>query len=262
MQTQTVTVRDGRFRVHLRTAGSGEPLLFLHGETGLREPDEALDRLAGRFTVYAPDHPGWGASEGLEHLDDILDLALFYYDLLDALGLESAHVVGHSLGGLVAAEMAALDRRYVRKLVLVDALGFWRDDVPVLDFFAAPPDELADALFHDKESPGAQRAQALPSAREELAEALIGRMQALAAAGKFIWPIPDKGLKRRIHRIQAPTLIVWGASDGVVPPVYAEEFRSRIPGSRVVILDRSGHLPMAEQPEEFAAVVTAFLQEE
>ncbi|HEY8490728.1 MAG TPA: alpha/beta hydrolase, partial [Dehalococcoidia bacterium] len=75
MQTQTVTVRDGRFRVHLRTAGSGEPLLFLHGETGLREPDEALDRLAGRFTVYAPDHPGWGASEGLEHLDDILDLA-------------------------------------------------------------------------------------------------------------------------------------------------------------------------------------------
>ena len=99
--------------------------------------DPYLDGLAERYRVFAPVHPGFGDSTGLEHIDDIIDLAIYYHDFMDELGLESAHVVGHSLGGMLAAEMAALDPRRVRKLVLCDPIGLWRDDAPVLDFFSA-----------------------------------------------------------------------------------------------------------------------------
>src|SRR5581483_2731416 len=210
MHETMIDVRDGVFRTRCYTAGSGRPLVFLHGAGGLRPDAPYLDELAQHFTVYAPEHPGWGASTGLEHLDDVRDLATYYQDLFDALGLEGPAVVGHSLGGMIAAELAAQCAHAVSRLVLVSPVGLWRDDAPVADFFTMSPDETAQAVWHDPAGALARRYSALPQDPEQLAGVLFERSRALAAAGKFLWPIPDKGLRKRLHRIKAPTLIVWG----------------------------------------------------
>ena len=260
MEPRDVSLRDGMFQTHLLQGGSGEPLLFLHGAGGLHE-GEYLDQLAERFTVYAPWHPGFGASEGSEHIDDIIDLALYCHDLMDELGLESAHVVGHSMGGMLAAELAALCPHRVRRLVLANPVGLWRDDEPVLDFFTLSPEQLLPYTWHDPESEAAKIAYPTPETKEERVEQAFQRIQALATASKFLWPIPDRGLRRRIHRIQSPTLIVWGESDRLVPPSYAEDFRSQIKDARVAMLPECGHQPMLEKRDEFVSLVAAFLEE-
>ncbi len=260
MESRVISLRDGMFKAHLSQGGSGEPLLFLHGSGGLHE-GEYLDLLAKDFTVYAPSHPGFGETEGLEHIDDIIDLALYYHDFMDAAGIESAHVVGHSLGGMLAAEIAALCPHRVRRLVLANPVGLWRDDAPVLDFFALPPDQLIPYIIHDPESEAVRAGMPTPDSPEAMVEALYQRTQSFTAAGKFLWPIPDKGLKRRIHRIQSPTLIIWGESDGLVPATYAEDFKSSIKGSRVAILPECAHMPMFEKRDEFVSLITEFLQE-
>jgi pimeloyl-ACP methyl ester carboxylesterase len=259
MEKRTLSVRDGTFSIELLQGGSGDPLLFLHGSGSLRE-GEYLDRLAERFTVYAPWHPGFGASTGLDEVDDVIDLALFYHDFMDEIGLASAHVVGHSLGGMLAAELAALCSHRVRRLVLSNPVGLWRDEEPVLDFFTVLPDQLVSYIVHDPQPEVLGRIFGTPQSADEMMEAMYQRLQSLTAAGKFLWPIPDRGLSKRIHRIQAPTLILWGESDGLVPASYAEDFRSSIRDSRVVILKECSHMPMFEKPDEFVSVVTEFLE--
>jgi pimeloyl-ACP methyl ester carboxylesterase len=258
MDKRMLSIRDGKFTAETYSAGKGEPLIFLHGSGGpLR--GAYLDMLAEKFMVYAPVHPGYGESEGFEHIEDIIDQALYYHDYMDALGIESAHIVGHSLGGMLAAEIAALCSHRVRKLVLSNAVGFWRDDAPVLDFFVVPPDQLAKATLHDPQSEAVQKAFPMPEGADAMIDAMYARIQSFTAAGKFLWPIPDRGLDRRIHRIQSPTLIIWGESDGLVPPSYAEDFRSNIKDARVVIMKEAAHMPMHEKPEEWVSLVTDFL---
>ena len=259
MEEKTLSVRNGMFNIQLRTEGSGDPLLFLHGAGGLRGWDPFLAELAKSFTVYAPSHPGFESSSGLDEIDDVIDLVVYYNDFLDAVGLESAHIVGHSLGGMFAAELAALSPQRARKLVLVNAVGLWIDANPVADFFAMTPAELAVALWHNPESDAAKAMFAVPEDEQEQLEAFLLRSQHLATAGKFMWPIPDKGLKKRIHRISAPTHIIWGQSDGLTPVAYAQEFQSHIPGSQVTILQGCAHLPMYEDPEGFVQTVSGFL---
>ena len=260
MEAHEVSVRDGMFTARVLRGGSGEPLLFLHGAGGLRE-GEYLELLAQRYDVLAPEHPGFGQSQGGDEIVDIIDLALYYHDLLDELGIESAHVVGHSMGGMLAAELASLCPHRVRRLVLANPVGFWRDEEPVLDFFTLSPDHLMPYIWHDPDSEAARSAYPVPQTDEERAEMVYQRTQAYATASKFLWPIPDRGLSRRIHRIQAPTLILWGESDGLVPASYAEDFRTRIRDARVVILPECGHLPMFERRDEFVALVSEFLAE-
>lgn len=259
MEEKTVTVRHGMFTTKLRTDGSGAPLLFLHGADGLRGWEPFLATLATQFTVYAPAHPGFETSTGLEHIDDIIDLVVYYNDLLDALHLGSVHVVGHSLGGMIGAELAALSPHRVRKLVLANAVGLWRDDHPIADLFAMTPEQLALVLWHDPNSAVARAMMAVPQDEKAQLEAYLMRMQHLASAGKFVWPIPDKGLKKRIHRITAPTYIIWGQSDGLTPVVYAEEFQQRIPSAQVLIMPQCGHMPMYEDAAGFVSAVVGFL---
>jgi pimeloyl-ACP methyl ester carboxylesterase len=260
LKERTVSVRGGMFQADVREYGSdaAEPLLFLHGSSGLLD-GSYLDSLGERYHVVAPLHPGFGASTGLDAVDDIVDLAIYYYDLLDELGIESANVVGHSLGGMLAAEVAALDPHRVRRLVLANAIGLWRDDAPVLDYFSTDMRALQAAVWTDPESELVKSRQPDMSDMEAFAATMYESLQSLSAAAKFVWPIPDKGLKKRLHRIAAPTLILWGEDDGLVPPVYAEEFRSRIHGARVAILRRCAHMPMLEQPDEWVSAVVEFL---
>ena len=195
----------GKFNTEVLHSGEGEPLLYLHGVVGHKGWAPFLDLLAGHFNVYAPTHPGYGESQGLDNLDDVLDLSLYYFELMDALGLRETHVIGHSLGGMVAAEMAALCSHKVKKLVLVAATGLWRDDAPPLDFLAISPEELEMALWADPSSGTAREAMAEPDSEEARSARALDRVQDLAAAGKFLWPIPDKGLKRRLYRVKSPT---------------------------------------------------------
>lgn len=259
MEKKTVSIRDGMFTTAYLTGGSGPPLVFMHGAYGNQELP-LLRALAERFTVYAPWHPGWGAEspDDPEHLDDVIDLALYYQDFFDALGLERPVLVGHSLGGIIAAETAALCSPCISKLVLIAPIGLWREDAPIPDIFTMGPPALAQLVWSDPESPMAQAMLATPDAQDELMRRQLERAQALAATGKFIWPIPDKGLKKRIHRITAPTLILWGEDDKLASPVYAEEFRARIAGSRVQTFPNASHMVMVEQGDGVARAIVEF----
>lgn len=259
MVETTVSIRKGVFRTFVRSAGRGDPLLFLHGAGGLHGWPPFLEALARTFRVIAPEHPGFGRSEGLEHLDDVVDLALYYTEFMDAMGLEEPYIVGHGLGGMIGAEVAAIASERVSTLVMIAPVGLWLDDHPVMDFFAATPEELAAALFHDPASPVAKEMMALPSDPDAQLEAVLERTKNLTAAGKFLWPIPDKGLKKRIHRIIAPTLLLWGASDRLVSPIYGEEFLNRIDGAHLTVLKGASHMLPFEKPDDLVEIVTDFL---
>ena len=241
--------------------GQGEPVLYLHGVIASKGWNPFLDILARDYTVYAPLQPGFEELEGLETLDDIIDLALYYFDLLDELGLAEVNVVGHFLGAMAAAEMAALCPHYVKRLVLAAPAGLWRDDVPIPDFFVMGDRETRANMWYDPQSPSALAAVPEQESEEEQAWRRVERAIDLSAAGKFLWPIPDRGLKRRIHRIKAPVLLVWGQEDRIVPLVYAQEFSGRLEHSQTVTLPQCGHLPMLEQPEAFARSVVEFLRQ-
>jgi pimeloyl-ACP methyl ester carboxylesterase len=259
-QERTVSVWLDQVRPRVKIAGSGAALVFLHGAAGLQW-DAFLDNLSSSFTVYAPEHPGTtpGDPDGVKPLDNLWDLVLYYYELFDRLGLKSPAVVGHSFGGMVAAELAATNPERVSKLVLLDPVGLWRDDAPVKNWMVMAPDDLAKAAFQDPAGPVAKQVLGMPEDPSAQIDAQIQFMWSLACTGKFVWPIPDKGLKKRLHRITAPTLVVWGRQDGLVPPVYAQEFAERIPGARVELVDRAAHMPQLEQTERVAGLVHSFL---
>ena len=256
-----VPQREGRLSTEVFHAGDGEPLLYLHGIVGQKGWAPFLDDLAKSYSVYAPLLPGYGKSEGLEVVDDVIDLTLYYLELMDTLGLHQAHVVGHALGGMVAAEMAALSHHYVKRLVLVSPVGLWRDDAPAADYMAMPSEELDRMLWADPNSPPAREALAPPDDQEARVEIALDRIKELTASTKFLWPIPDKGLIKRLYRIKSPTMIVWGSEDRMIPALYAQEFQRNIRDSRVELLSDCGHLPMMEQRQALVKLVADFLGE-
>ncbi len=260
---RTETVWRDQIETRVKVAGSGPPVVFFHGAYGLQW-DPFLDSLAASHTVYAPEHPGTtpGAPDSLEPLDNLWDLVLYYYELFDALGLDRPAVIGHSFGGMVAAEVAATNPERISKLALIDPIGLWRDDAPVTNWMAVSLSDLPKYLFANPEGPlGQMMSAAIKMEGDEALDAQIQVMWSLACTAKFVWPIPDKGLKKRIHRIKASTLIVWGKQDRIAPPVYAEEFASRIANSRVELIDGAGHLPHLEQLHRVSALITDFLKE-
>lgn len=254
VSSSILEVRGGAIRTRVLSAGQGDPLLFLHGAAGLLW-DPLLATLATRFTVYAPEHVGSGESVGLEELRDVWDLVLYYDDLLDVLGIGKAHVVGHSFGGMVAAELAANHRERIGKLVLMAPIGLWRDDAPIADLAGTPPAKMRELVLADPTGPLAT----MLTPRPDDPEALFQAAMRMASVLHFIWPIPDKGLDRRIHRINAPTLLVWGNQDKLVPPVYAQEFASRLQNAEVAMIEGAGHLPQLEQPDATRSIVLDFL---
>ena len=250
-ETINLNLRNGDFRAIVESGGDGPPLLYLHGAVGQKGWAPFLDRLAQTFTVYAPIMPGYGSATGLEHLTDLTDLTLHHLEVLNELGVTRSHVVGHFLGGMIAAEMAAFSPSSIDRLVLVSPAGVWRDEEPVADLLALNANELSERLAATPEGTAA-----LDGVADELAR---DRMQDIAAAGKFLWPLPDKGLARRAYRIKAPTLILWGGQDRINPPSYAADFQRMIAGSQTASVANAGHLLMLEQPCAFANAVTAFL---
>jgi pimeloyl-ACP methyl ester carboxylesterase len=258
-ETKTLTV--GTKQVRLLQGGSGRPLLYLHAAAGDWEWGEVHERLSARYTVLLPAHPGFSESTGLDEVDGIFDLVLHYVDLLDVLGLDAVPMLGASLGGWIAAEVAALYSARVRKLVLVDAVGIRIDDVPMGELFGAPPPELARLLFYDQDFPIAAMMRAFDPKMPLPEEILLPQLRAMEAAAKVGWNpyLHDPKLPPRLRRVTAPTLVVWGRQDGLVPLAYAEEWKRLVPGARVEVIDRCGHLPSLEQPVRLAEMVARFV---
>jgi pimeloyl-ACP methyl ester carboxylesterase len=254
---RTVTVWQDKVQARVTVAGSGPPLVYLHCGYGLVW-DDFLELLARDFTVYAPEHPGTspGLPDAVKPLDDVWDLTLFYDELFDRLGLQRPAVVGHSFGGMAAAELAASASGRVGKLVLIDSLGLWRDDTPIRNYMVMAQADVEPLLFHDRTHPARKHV----FANLEDPDSIVRLTWALACTGKFIWPLPDKGLKKRIHRITAPTLIIWGKQDGLTPPVYASEFARLIPNSRIEMIEGAAHMAPMEQPAAVATLVRHFIQ--
>ncbi len=257
---QTVTVWQNRVRMRVLSEGTGPALVYFHGPWGLTW-DPFLTTLAQRFTVYAPAHPGTtpDAPDDIYHLDGLWDLVLCYDELLTALGLGEAVMLGHSFGAMVACELAAAYPGRARRLALIAPLGFWRDAEPVVNWMTLSPDDMPGYIFRDPGGEAARRMLGPSEPPEAAVAARVRLMWAMGTTGKFIWPLPDKGLKKRIHRVTAPTLLIWGKDDRLVPPVYADEFTRRIPGARLQTVDGAGHAPQVEQPEAVARMVRDFV---
>src|SRR3954467_2191266 len=195
-------VEVGPIRARVLVAGTGSPVLFLHGAGGLFW-DPLLEALAGEHTVYAVEHPGGAGSDALEHLPGIWELVLFYDELLDGLGLDAVDVVGHSFGGMVAAELAANSPRRVSRLVLIAPIGFWREDHPIPDIAGIPPERLPELVLADPAGPPpavrrpgrgrAARAGPLGAMLPPPLDDPQARFEAamlMASVLHFIWPIP------------------------------------------------------------------------
>jgi pimeloyl-ACP methyl ester carboxylesterase len=260
--SRLLSLGAGRPTIEVLEAGSGAPLLFLHGAGGIQEWTGVLPILARDYRVCAPLLPGFGKSTGLELLDEPIDLFLHGFDVIEALGLERPYVVGESLGGWMAAEMAALRPKEIGRLALAAPIGLWRDQAPVADMFGCMVHEMVPFLFHDQSCPPAQAMLALTQLfsekddrSEEQIETIIGMMRGFRTAAKFLFPIPECGLERRLWRIKAPTLIVWGAEDRFVAPSYAGIFAEKITGAKLVRIPSAGHLIGLERPEPYAEAV-------
>ncbi|HEY3101539.1 MAG TPA: alpha/beta fold hydrolase [Methylomirabilota bacterium] len=259
MKWRMIETKKGT-RCRVLEGGSGTPVVFFHGAGGLFADNPFLDGLAQRHHVFAPEWPGYGDSTGDELLEDMLDFALHGWDLVDALGLSRPHVIGHSMGGMIAAEMACLAPRDLARLVLVGPAGLWLEERPIPDIFAMLPHELADVLFVDP-----ARGAALLTGGADLAdmEALkdfyIVTQRRLAMAGKILFPIPNRRLSKRLYRLTAQTLLLWGAADRLIPPAYAAQWQALIPSARVQTIEGAGHMLPWERPDAFVDAIVKFL---
>src|SRR6185437_6103329 len=204
-------------------AGKGKSVVFLHGVECRRDDDAVVAALAEKYAVVAPVTPGYADIADARELRDVRDLALHYDTLLETLGIDDAVLDGHSFGGMIAAEIAAHVPKRVARLVLIAPLGLWQDDDPVADLPARLPHEVPELLWR-------------------------------ATVAKFTWPIPDKGLRRRLHRVTADTLLVWGGQDAYVPAHYADDFIAAMPRARKLLWPGS-HMVPYERPQDVAKAV-------
>jgi pimeloyl-ACP methyl ester carboxylesterase len=241
--------------LRLQHQGAGPPLLLLHGGDGPQEHLPFFQHLTERFEVIAPTHPGFAGSAIPERFDDLDDLAYLYLDLMDALDLREAVLMGFSMGGWVAAEMAVRTTHRLSRLILVDAVGIKpgaRDTRDIADIFALPDAEVAKLLYADTSkaphSTALSEAQATALAANRIAHAF------------YTWDpyMHNPRLRYRLHRIDVPTLLIWGANDGLVSTAYAEAYCQMIPGAQLVVIPEAGHWPQMEQPERFLDHVLSF----
>jgi pimeloyl-ACP methyl ester carboxylesterase len=255
---QSVPLSTGLQPNPIMVKGTGAPVVYLHGLLG-PEWDGFLDDLARTRRVHAPATPGSGEPDELNGFEGIYDLVLYYDDLFDRLGLEQLDLIGHSFGGMVAAEIAAAFRHRVRRLVLIDPLGLWRDDAPVEDYLLVPRQKQIALVLGDAGDPEVQAKLAMPNDPQERLREQLRRITSLASVSHFLWPIPERGLAKRLGRIRADTLILWGAEDRLVPAIYAQDFASQIARSDVEIVPGAGHSPQIQQRQVLAGRIEAFL---
>lgn len=250
---RTVDVRG--IATHLFEAGAddAQPLLYLHGPFLGNLWLDAHQRLAARFHLYVPDLPGFGLSERPDWMRDMSDYVLYLRDLLDALELRQPVVAGHSLGGWMAAELAVWYPERVGKLILSNAAGIRVKGALIANLLAMNPQEQLMATFDDLTA-------AAPLMPAELTnDYIVDQFRQRTTLAALAWnPHYDPKLERRLARVTCPTLVLWGATDRLIPPVYGETFARLIPGARLETLADTGHMPMFERAEAWSAAIVDF----
>lgn len=241
--------------VHLRRGGSGEPLLFLHGAGGMPGWMPFLDTLSDSFDVLAPDHPTFGLSDDAEWLDDMNDMALFYMDFIEAQGLDNVHLVGQSLGGWIALEIAVRSTQRIKSLTLVGSAGIRMKGLPAADIFMMDQEELTRSLLVNEKIIDTMLSQELTTDQEDI------QIRNKVSTARLGWQprLFNPSLRKWMHRINVPTHVIWGNQDKIIPPDYAEEFKRLIAGASVTMIDQCGHLPQVEQAGKFTEAVTGFI---
>lgn len=248
---------DG-IRLEVIERGQGRPFVFLHGEEGLDPQAPFLDLLAAQGRVIAPSHPGFGHSPEVERIDTVDDLAYLYLDLLAEQDLRQVVLVGSSLGGWVAAEMAVKCTDRIAALILLAPVGIKvgdRETRDMPDIFALPPAEVARLQYDDP-----RRAVVDPSSLSDDELTVIVRNR--EATALYAWEpyFHNPKLRQRLHRVTVPTLLLWGAHDRFVTPgYYGAAYRDLIAGAKLEIVEQAGHFPHLEQPQACAARIRAFL---
>jgi pimeloyl-ACP methyl ester carboxylesterase len=253
------TVEVQGIATHLFEAGNpaAHPLLYLHG---MLDGNQWLDyhkAMARHFHVFVPDIPGFGLTARPNWMRDISDYVFYVRDLLDALGLEKPFIVGHSIGGWIAAEIAAWYPDRVSKLVLTGALGLRIKETPMPDIFAMGPEEIIGTSF-------ANPMAALPLMPSEISvEYMFAQYKQLTTLASLLWnPGYDPKLARRLARVQCPTLLLWGEHDRLIASAYGELYQTLIADSSLEKLAGAGHMPMFEQPEAWSSAISQFLNQE
>ena len=262
------TLRVGEVDLELLEAGEGHPLIYLHG---FLEPAgcwaEHLALFARDHRVFAPAHPGFAGSCRPEWMESVDDLAYLYLDLIARLDLREVRLVGHSLGGWIAAELAVRCSRELSRLVLVDAVGLRTLPTPagpaggsIADWLVLDPAAVRELAWHDEEAMPCPLE--LPGDVGLSEEALVRVFQDREAASLYGWKpfFHSPRLAHWLHRVRVPTLVVWGEHDGIVPRSVGQAYADAIPDARLEIVPAAGHLPHLERPRAFVDLVAAFLE--
>jgi pimeloyl-ACP methyl ester carboxylesterase len=250
--TSAVTVRGCRIR--LMRGGAGDPLVYLHGASGAAWLP-FLQKLSQSFDVIAPEHPGFGESDTPDWLDTIHDLAYFYLDLFEELKLDRVHLVGNSLGGWIAAEIAVRSTAHLASLTLTGSAGLYVPGVAQVDSYIISDEQRLHNFFCDQDKAKEMIARVLNPELEDIA------LKNRTIVAKLSWQprSHDPHLHKWLHRIDVPTLLVWGDTDRFFPKEHALAYQSGIPGAKLVIISKCGHVPQIEQPDAFIAALESFI---
>ena len=251
-RTRRESFADG-LSVRIDERGSGRPILVLHGGGGPQTVSGIASALSTRAHVLVPTHPGFAGEPRPEWFDGIDDLALTYLDLLERLDLRDVMVIGSSVGGWIASELAVRDTTRLSSIVLVDAIGIQVEGHPIADVFPLTPDELLALSFHN---PAAFRIDPTTLSPEQVA-VTAANFQALKVYDQG-QGMGDPKLRRRLARVRIPALVVWGESDGVADPDYGRAYAQSLPNARFELIPEAGHLPQIEQPERLLTLVWEF----
>jgi pimeloyl-ACP methyl ester carboxylesterase len=236
--------------IELVRRGKGRPILFLHPHIGLHGADAFIAQLSEYGEVIVPSHPGYGHSDLPAGMSTVDDMAYLYLDLLDGLDLREVTVVGASLGGWLAAEIATKSTGRIARLVMIGAVGVKvgpREKSDVVDIFATPRAKWEELTFRD---PSYWQRDYEALSEDELT--VIARNR--EATALFAWNpyMYNPKLKQRLHRIRVPTLFLWGEADRFAPPEYGRAYGALIPGARFELVSEAGHFPHIEQAERVA----------
>ncbi|MFW6125103.1 MAG: alpha/beta fold hydrolase [Pirellulales bacterium] len=237
--------------------GDGPPLVYLHSAAGETMWTPVHRALAARYTLYAPAHPGFDQSEGLDRVEDIEDMVWHYVDLLHQLGLDRVPIVGFSLGGWIGVELAVRHPQRVSKLVLADAAGLHVDGAPMADLFVDDVQQLREMAFYDPAGTLAQ--YAMPEQMDEQQTLLM--LRAREATARIAWNpyLHNPKLPAHLHRLACPVLILWGRDDKLIPLAHGQRYAELIPGATLQVFDQTGHMLPLERGEEFVRATLEFL---